>query len=56
MWRLKRFSFLTFDIVMDSNEQVKTLVPSESVSKQRAGLYCHAAAALDQSTSATTTK
>lgn len=33
MWRLKRFGFLVFDIVMDSNEQVETLVASESISK-----------------------
>lgn len=45
-----------FDIVMESNEWVETLVASESISKQRAGLYCHAAAGLYQTTSTTTSK
>lgn len=35
-----------FYVVMDSNEQAEILVPSESISKQEVGLYCHAAATL----------
>lgn len=33
-----------FDVVMDSNKQAEILVPSESISKQKVGLHCHAAA------------
>lgn len=38
--------FLMFDVVTNSNEQVKTLLPSESIFKQKVGLHCHAPAAL----------